>query len=220
MTFAHKLSCRLALIRDALARLTPVVAVLSCETPAAIPVAPDQPLTLIAVVPDSLKLDPAQQAKFAAYGRSASGDSVAVSGVCLTALAIRQNSFSADLAPETWIRTSFSRVKPEALVNLELPMRVDGRLGGHLVQGHVDGVGKLIAFEPIPESENWWLRIHIPDELDRYVVYKGSIAIEGIGLTVAKLDSRCCTVAIIPHTVEATNLKTLKPGARRHSFWT
>ena len=81
-----------------------------------------------------------------------SGDSVAVSGVCLTALAIRQNSFSADLAPETWIRTSFSRVKPEALVNLELPMRVDGRLGGHLVQGHVDGVGKLIAFEPIPES--------------------------------------------------------------------
>ncbi|PYX80495.1 MAG: riboflavin synthase [Acidobacteria bacterium] len=141
-----------------------------------------------------------------------SGDSVAVSGVCLTALAIRQNSFSADLAPETWIRTSFSRVKPEALVNLELPMRVDGRLGGHLVQGHVDGVGKLIAFEPIPESENWWLRIHIPDELDRYVVYKGSIAIEGIGLTVAKLDSRCCTVAIIPHTVEATNLKTLKPG--------
>src|SRR5205807_1827872 len=77
------------------------------------------------------------------------GDSVAVSGVCLTALGIRPNSFSADLAPETWIRTSFSRVKQGALVNLELPMRVDGRLGGHLVQGHVDGVGKLIGRERI-----------------------------------------------------------------------
>jgi riboflavin synthase len=140
------------------------------------------------------------------------GDSIAVSGVCLTALAIRSNSFAADLAPETWIRTSFSRAKPGALVNLELPMRVDGRLGGHLVQGHIDGVGKLIAFEQIPDSENWWLKIEIPDELDRYVVYKGSIAIEGISLTVAKLENRCCTVAIIPHTVEATNLKTLKPG--------
>ena len=140
------------------------------------------------------------------------GDSVAVSGVCLTALAIGPNSFAADLAPETWIRTSFSRVKPGALVNLELPMRVDGRLGGHLVQGHVDGIGKLIAFEQIADSENWWLKIEIPDELDRYVVHKGSIAIEGISLTVARLQDRCCTVAIIPHTVEATNLKTLKPG--------
>jgi riboflavin synthase len=140
------------------------------------------------------------------------GDSVAVSGVCLTALAVRPKSFSADLAPETWIRTSFSRVKPGALVNLELPMRVDGRLGGHIVQGHVDGVGKLIGFERIPDSENWWLRIEVPEELDRYVVYKGSIAIEGISLTVAKLEGRCCTVAIIPHTVEMTNLKALKPG--------
>ncbi|HKN36396.1 MAG TPA: riboflavin synthase [Terriglobales bacterium] len=140
------------------------------------------------------------------------GDSVAVSGVCLTALGIRPNSFSADLAPETWIRTSFSRVKQGALVNLELPMRVDGRLGGHLVQGHVDGVGKLIAFEQILDSENWWLKIEIPDELDRYVVYKGSIAIEGISLTIARLEGRCCTVAIIPHTVQATNLKTLKSG--------
>jgi riboflavin synthase len=140
------------------------------------------------------------------------GDSVAVSGVCLTALAIRPGSFSADLAPETWCRTSFSRVQPGALVNLELPLRADGRLGGHIVQGHVDGVGKLVSFRRIPDSENWWLEIEIPEELEKYVVYKGSIAIEGISLTVAKLQAARCTVAIIPHTVEMTNLKTLKPG--------
>ena len=140
------------------------------------------------------------------------GDSVAVSGVCLTSLDIRPNSFCADLAPETWVRTSFSRVHQGARVNLELPMKADGRFGGHIVQGHVDGVGRLIAFDRIPDSENWWLHIEIPEDLDKYVVYKGSIAIEGISLTVAKLDKRRCTVAIIPHTVEMTNLETLKPG--------
>lgn len=140
------------------------------------------------------------------------GDSVAVSGVCLTSLDIRPNSFCADLAPETWVRTSFSRVHQGARVNLELPMKADGRFGGHIVQGHVDGVGRLIAFDRIPDSENWWLHIEIPEDLDKYVVYKGSIAIEGISLTVAKLDNRRCTVAIIPHTVEMTNLETLKPG--------
>lgn len=140
------------------------------------------------------------------------GDSVAVSGVCLTSLDIRPTSFCADLAPETWVRTSFSRIREGARVNLELPMRADGRFGGHIVQGHVDGVGKLIAFDHIAESENWWLDIEIPEELDKYVVYKGSIAIEGISLTVAKLENRRCTVAIIPHTVEMTNLESLKPG--------
>src|SRR6267154_1871870 len=83
------------------------------------------------------------------------GDSVAVSGVCLTALDIKPKSFCADLAPETWARTSFSRMHEGALVNLELPMKADGRFGGHIVQGHVDGVGKLIAFDRIAESENW-----------------------------------------------------------------
>ncbi len=140
------------------------------------------------------------------------GNSVAVSGVCLTALDIKPGSFCADLAPETWVRTSFSRIKEGALINLELPMRADGRFGGHIVQGHVDGVGKLIGFDRIPDSENWWLHIEIPPELDRYVVYKGSISIEGISLTVAKLEDRRCTVAIIPHTVEMTNLKSLRPG--------
>jgi riboflavin synthase len=140
------------------------------------------------------------------------GDSVAVSGVCLTALDIKPGSFCADLAPETWVRTSFSRMHEGALVNLELPMKADGRFGGHIVQGHVDGVGKIIDLERIADSENWWLRIELPDDVEKYVVYKGSICIEGISLTVAKLESRDCTVAIIPHTVEVTNLNSLKPG--------
>lgn len=140
------------------------------------------------------------------------GHSVAVSGVCLTALDIKRNSFCADLAPETWVRTSFSRTHEGALVNLELPMKADGRFGGHVVQGHVDGIGKLIEFERIADSENWWLHIEIPPEVEKYTVYKGSISIEGISLTVAKLEGRRCTIAIIPHTVEMTNLKELHPG--------
>jgi riboflavin synthase len=140
------------------------------------------------------------------------GNSVAVSGVCLTALDITPTSFCADLAPETWVRTSFSRITEGALVNLELPLRADGRMGGHIVQGHVDGVGKLTAFDRIPDSENWWLHIEVPAELEKYFVYKGSVSIEGISLTVAKLEGLTLSVAIIPHTVEMTNLKTLKPG--------
>jgi riboflavin synthase len=140
------------------------------------------------------------------------GDSVSVSGVCLTALDIHPGSFSADLAPETWERTSFSRIHQGALVNLELPMKADGRFGGHIVQGHIDGVGKLISFDRIADSENRWLEIELPPEIEKYTVYKGSVSIEGISLTVAKLEGNRCTVAIIPHTVEMTNLHTLKPG--------
>jgi riboflavin synthase len=140
------------------------------------------------------------------------GHSIAVSGVCLTALDVKPGSFCADLAPETWVRTSFSRIHEGALVNLELPMKADGRFGGHVVQGHVDGVGKLAAFERIANSENWWLRVELPSEVEKYTVHKGSISIEGISLTVAKLEKNLCTVAIIPHTVEMTNLHSLKPG--------
>jgi riboflavin synthase len=141
-----------------------------------------------------------------------SGDSVAVSGVCLTAIDIKPSSFCADLAPETWVRTSFSRLQEGALVNLELPMKADGRFGGHIVQGHVDGVGKVIALDRIADSENWWLRIELPQDVEKYTVYKGSVCIEGISLTVAKLEGAICTIAIIPHTVEMTNLNSLKPG--------
>jgi riboflavin synthase len=140
------------------------------------------------------------------------GDSVSVSGVCLTALDVKPGSFCADLAPETWARTSFSRIHEGALVNLELPMKADGRFGGHIVQGHVDGVGKLVSLDRIADSENWWLRIELPHEVEKYTVYKGSISIEGISLTVAGLEENVCTVAIIPHTVEMTNLNSLKTG--------
>jgi riboflavin synthase len=140
-----------------------------------------------------------------------SGDSCAVSGVCLTALDITPTSFAADLAPETWVRTSFSRIHPGARVNLELPLAVQGRLGGHIVQGHVDGIGRLEAFERIAGSDGFWLHIQVTAELEKYLVFKGSIAIEGISLTIAKLDGLRCSVAIIPHTVECTNLGTLKP---------
>ncbi len=140
------------------------------------------------------------------------GNSVAVSGVCLTALDIKPDSFCADLAPETWVRTSFSRMHEGALVNLELPMKADGRFGGHIVQGHVDGVGKLIALERIADSENFWLRIEMPAEVEKYTVYKGSLCIEGISLTVATIEGKMCTIAIIPHTVEMTNLNSLKAG--------
>jgi len=103
-------------------------------------------------------------------------------------------------------------------VNLELSMQANGRFGGHMVQGHVDAVGKLISLDRIEDSDNWWLKIEIPDEIERYTVFKGSISIEGISLTVADLDknssrSKCiCKIAVIPHTVAMTNLGSLKPG--------
>ena len=140
------------------------------------------------------------------------GDSIAVSGVCLTAVSITAQSFAADLAQETWKRTAFSRIKQGALVNLELPMRADGRFGGHLVQGHVDGTGKFLALDPLPDANDYWLRIEIPSELARYVIFKGSLSIEGISLTVAHLEGTRVSAAILPHTAEMTNLRSLKPA--------
>jgi riboflavin synthase len=138
------------------------------------------------------------------------GDSVAVSGVCLTAVEITTRSVHFDLAEETWKRTSFSRMAEGAQVNLELPMRANGRFGGHIVQGHVDGTGKFLALELIPDTDNYWLRIEIPPELARYVVFKGSLSIEGISLTVADIQGIRVSAAIIPHTVRMTNLKSLQ----------
>jgi riboflavin synthase len=140
------------------------------------------------------------------------GNSVAVSGVCLTALDITPTSFCADLAAETWARTSLSRITQGAQVNLEQPLKADGRMGGHMVQGHVDGVARFVALEPIPNADDFWLHLDIPEDLEKYVVFKGSIAIEGISLTVAKLEGLRLTIAIIPHTVKMTNLGSLKPG--------
>ena len=140
------------------------------------------------------------------------GDSIAVSGVCLTAVEITPRSFAADLAPETWKRTSFSRIKKDALVNLELPMRADGRFGGHIVQGHVDATSKFLGLDRVQGADDYWLRIEIPPELARYVIFKGSLCIEGISLTVAQIEGTKVSAAIIPHTVKMTNLKSLKPG--------
>jgi riboflavin synthase len=140
------------------------------------------------------------------------GGSVAVSGVCLTAVDIQPESIGFDLAAETWKLTSFSRIREGAQVNLELPMRADAHFGGHIVQGHVDGTGRFVALEPISDGNDYWLRVQIPSELTRYVIHKGSLAIEGISLTVARIEGTNVTVAIIPHTVEMTNLKSLKAG--------
>ena len=140
------------------------------------------------------------------------GNSIAVSGVCLTALDIKPDTFCADLAKETWTRTSFSRITEGAQVNLELPLRVDARMGGHIVQGHVDGAGKLIGLEPIANADDFWLHVEVPEDLEKYLVFKGSVALEGISLTVASLEELRLTIAIIPHTMKMTNLHSLKPG--------
>ena len=153
--------------------------------------------------------------------RLATGDSVAVSGVCLTALSIEPNAFpprfSADLAAETIARTTLSGLQPGTIVNLELPTPAGTPLGGHVVQGHVDGTGTLVALDPItpaaPEATDWRLRLTIANALTRYVVEKGSITIEGISLTVAAITGNQVEVAIIPHTYAATSLRTLTPGS-------
>jgi riboflavin synthase len=140
------------------------------------------------------------------------GDSVAVSGVCLTLVERDADKLGFDLAAETVARTSLARLKSGSLVNLELPLRPADRLGGHFMQGHVDGTGRFLGLEKIAGAEDYWLHIEIPAELERYVVQKGSIAIEGISLTVARIEGTAVTIAIIPHTWEATNLKSLRPS--------
>jgi riboflavin synthase len=141
------------------------------------------------------------------------GDSIAVSGVCLTALEPEPDRFFAELAAETVARTSLGTLAPGSRVNLELPTPAGAPLGGHVVQGHVDATGTIASIEPVePGSErtDWWLRVRVPPAVASYVVEKGSIEIEGISLTVA---ASVLSVAIIPHTWTATNLATLKPGA-------
>ncbi len=145
------------------------------------------------------------------------GDSVSVSGVCLTAVDINPDShiFAADLAAETIARTSLSRLHPGSIVNLELPTPAGTPLGGHVVQGHVDGVGIVLSLDPLSRAPatDWWLRFNLPEECARYVVEKGSITVEGISLTVARVEATTVTIAIIPHTYTVTNLHTLSKGS-------
>jgi riboflavin synthase len=149
------------------------------------------------------------------------GDSVAVNGTCLTALEIDPAAtpprFSADLATETLARTTLGHLHPGAVVNLELPTPAGSPLGGHVVQGHVDGTATLMALEAIypesPASSDWRLRLTLPEHLVRYVVPQGSITVEGISLTIASLRGTEVEIAVIPHTYAATNLHTLTPGS-------
>jgi riboflavin synthase len=141
------------------------------------------------------------------------GDSISVSGVCLTAVDISREGFSADLAPETIKRTSLGDRAAGDRVNLERAVRADQRLGGHIVQGHVDTTGELISLAAL-DGGNWWLKVRIPEEFDRYVVYKGSIAIDGVSLTVASVENCIVGVTIIPHTFENTSLGSLRAGSR------
>jgi riboflavin synthase len=141
------------------------------------------------------------------------GDSIAVSGVCLTAVEMRDAQFSAHLAQETLQRTSLGSLKPGLLVNLELPAQAQDRMGGHVVQGHVDGAGQLLSLEKIEGGEDWRLVAEIPAPLARYVVPQGSITIEGISLTVARIVGARVEIAIIPHTYQSTNLRSLRSGA-------
>jgi len=136
---------------------------------------------------------------------AAEGASIAVNGVCLTAIDLRPGSFAADLAPETLQRTNLGDLRSAAPVNLERPLSPAGRLSGHIVQGHVDGTGELVSLEPLGD-ENWWLRVRVPAELDPYLVFKGSIAIDGISLTVAGLGLDRVDVMIVPFTMAHTNL--------------
>ena len=145
------------------------------------------------------------------------GDSIAVSGVCLTALDISHTQFSADLAQETVQRTTLAHLGPGSVVNLELPTPAGSPLGGHVVQGHVDGVATLLTIDPIDPADetttDWRLRFAIPSELVKYVVPQGSITVEGISLTVAEILGNVVSIAIIPHTYAATALHAILPGA-------
>ena len=141
------------------------------------------------------------------------GASIAVNGVCLTAVEITSDSFTADLAPETLARTNFSDLTPNEPVNLERPVTPTTRLSGHIVQGHVDGTAVIQSLTPLGDG-NYELVIRVPAELDPYLVYKGSITIDGISLTIAALEDRHLKVAVIPHTWTATNLHARAPGHR------
>ena len=141
----------------------------------------------------------------------ATGDSVSVSGVCLTAVDIRSGAFSADVSPETLRRSTLGGLRTGSAVNLEQALKPTSRMGGHIVQGHVDAVGEIESIEQ-SGGGNWWLRVRVPEELDPYLVFKGSIAIDGISLTLAEATRGAAAVAVIPHTYENTTLKHRRPG--------
>jgi riboflavin synthase len=141
------------------------------------------------------------------------GDSLAVNGVCLTGVDLQAGGFSAHVAPETLRRTNLGALAAGAPVNLERALSPSGRLGGHIVQGHVDATGEFLGLDDLGE-ENWWLRVRYPAELDPYFVFKGSVAIDGVSLTIADLSAGVLAAAILPHTFRHTTLGRYRPGAR------
>jgi len=141
----------------------------------------------------------------------ANGDSIAVNGVCLTALDVTPNSFAADVSPETLDRTTLGQLAGGSPVNLERAVTPATRLGGHIVQGHVDGRGTFISATSL--GDFWTLRIGFPPDLARYFVHKGSVCVEGISLTIAALNEDSFDIAVIPKTWEMTNLSSLIPNA-------
>src|SRR5438552_10635564 len=141
---------------------------------------------------------------------SSDGDSIAVNGVCLTALDVKPESFAADVSKETLFRSTLGNLKPGLLVNLERAVTPATRLGGHIVQGHVDGRGTFLGSEN--HGDSWTFRFAYPKEIGRYLVFKGSVAVEGISLTISNLTYDYFEVAIIPKTWEVTNFSRLQPG--------
>jgi riboflavin synthase len=139
------------------------------------------------------------------------GASIAVNGACLTAVDIQPGGFWCDLSPETLSRTNLGALRAGSLVNLERAAKVGDRLSGHIVQGHVDGKAEFLALDPLADG-NWWLKVRIPADLDRYVIHKGSITLDGVSLTVASLDRDVVEVAIIPHTYDHTVMRSYRPG--------
>ena len=144
-----------------------------------------------------------------AHGLAKSG-SIAVNGCCLTAVEISGKTFAADLSGETLRRTNLCELKPGTRVNLERPLTAMKELGGHFVQGHVDGIGRVARLES--EGANWWFGVRVPPELARYIALKGSIALDGISLTVAGWHDSVVETAIIPFTHKHTNVSSLKIG--------
>lgn len=138
------------------------------------------------------------------------GDSIAVNGVCLTALDVTSNSFAADVSKETLERSTLGRLKPNSPVNLERAVTPATRLGGHIVQGHVDATGKFL--EAVDHGGSWTVRIAYPPEIAPYLVFKGSVTVEGISLTIAALADNHFDIAVIPKTWEVTNFSHLRPG--------
>jgi len=141
------------------------------------------------------------------------GASIAVNGTCLTAVDLTPEYFAADLAPETLARTNLGHLRGGSPVNLERPLRANARLDGHFVLGHVDGTAELIALDALGE-DNWWLRIRVPEDLQRYIVEKGSLAVDGISLTVAEIKGAEVAFTIIPHTYRHTTLHGYRAGAK------